>query len=542
MKVFIKRDKFILVLSIFIGAVSAVASAFISIILQQILDIATKGDVNGFWQLCWGIMIYIVSLCLVGFAEAFCGKILIRNVTGDLRKRIFRSVMGQKPVEYYKCNSTDYLSAIVNDVKLLEENYLVPLLLSSQMIALFLSTLVILCFLSMTVTLILMGFLVLMFLVPILLGNALQKRQEAYSGKMAVFTSKAKDFLSGYEVIRGFNIGRIIQKKYQSENYSAVKAKFQADQLLAVNENLASMLSVLSTVIVVFTAAYMVMKGDITVGTLLALIQLSGTFGTPVLILMENIPKITGMKPILKRLGELSENLTEQEDRAEDAAPKFNNRLVLDNVTYAYEQNKNILDGLHLEIERGKKYAVLGESGCGKTTMIKLMSGYSRDYQGSIQYDGKEARDFSIAEFARLISVIHQNVYLFDTDLYQNISLDEEFTKKEWAYALEKSGVSQFLNQLENGLYSKVGENGNRLSGGQKQRVAVARALIRKTPILILDEGTSAVDKQTAYAIEKDLLEESSLTLITITHHMMEELRELYSGVIVMEKGKVNQL
>lgn len=538
MKICVKKDKLLLGVNMLVGAVNAVAIAFVSIILQRIVDIAVQGREDEFWKLFITITVYMAGLCLMGFLEAFCGKVLLRNVTRSLRERIFNGVMAKRPQEYGRSNSAEYLSSLVNDVKLVEENYLTPLLLSVQMVVLFLATLGILCYLSPVVTLILIGFLLLMFLVPVFMGKALQKRQDQYSESLARFTSKAKDYLSGYEVIRSFFIFGNIRKKYVEENKKTAQAKLHADTLIAVNESLADMLSTLSMVVVVFTAAYMVMKGNITAGTLLALIQLSATFSTPVLVLMQNFPKITGMKPILKKMEELSSYLAGEEEKTREPRP-FEKQLVFWDVSFGYEEGQEVLSGLDLTIEPGKKYAVQGESGCGKSTFIKLMTGYSHDYEGSIRLDGREVKDIKESEFAGLISVIHQNVYLFDTDVYDNICLGERFTEEEIEQALDKSGVRQFLDKLEDGVHTEVGENGSRLSGGQRQRIAVARALIRKTPILILDEGTSAVDQKTACAIEKDLLEEDGLTLIVITHHMQEELTGYYDKILMMSQGRL---
>lgn len=539
MKICLGKDKGILALSIFLGAVNAVAIAFVSIALQRIVDIALAGDLDGFGKLLIVIMVYMIALCIMGFAEALCGKVMLRNVTKNLRQRIFKGVMNKEPDGYYKSNSADYLSAVVNDVKLVEENYLVPLLLSSQMIVLFVATLGILCYLSPIVTAILVGFLLLMFLVPAVFGKALQKRQDQYSDKLARFTAKTKDFFSGYEVIRAFSIEARIQKKFQKENQETAGAKFRADRLIAVNESLADMLSTLSTVIVVFTAAYMVLRGNITAGTLLALIQLSSTFSMPVLIIMQNMPKMKGMKPIMKKLEHLCQVPDERKEGTELQENLPFERLELKNVKFGYEPDKNVIDGIDFIFDSGKKYALLGDSGCGKTTLTRLLTGYSKQYKGSISYDGREVKTMWSRDFSRLISVIHQNVYLFDSDIMENICLGEEFSQQELQQALEKSGVSNFIGQFPDGVNTKVGENGNRLSGGQRQRIAVARALIRQTPLIILDEGTSAVDQKTACAIEKELLQEPKLTLITITHHMHSTLEAYYDKIIYIEEGKI---
>ncbi len=539
MNVCVKKDKWILALAILLGAVNAVAIAFVSIVLQRIMDAAIQKDMGDFKQLVGVILIYMIALCIMGFAEVLCGKVLLRNVTRNLRARIFNGVMKKRPEFYYKSNSADYLSAVVNDVKLVEENYLVPLLLSCQMVVLFIATLIILCYLSPIVTAILVGFLLLMFLVPAVFGKALQKRQDQYSAQLAVFTAKAKDFLSGYEVIRSFSIGSYVRRKFQEENKAAVDAKFRADRLIALNESLAEVLSTLSTVIVVFVAAYMVLKGNITAGTLLALIQLSSTFSTPVLIIMQNLPKIKSMKPVLQKLGSLCDDSDGREHECARRNMGFQESLKFQNVSFAYEPEKYVVKEINMTLYPGKKYALLGDSGCGKTTLTKLMTGYSDQYEGDILFDQEEVRKMSRQEFSQLVSLIHQNVYLFDTDVYQNICLDERFSQEDLDQALEKSGVKGFLSELEEGIHTRVGENGNRLSGGQRQRIAVARALIRKTPILILDEGTSAVDQKTAYAIERDLLVQKELTLVVITHHMQEELKNQYDEIIHIKDGKV---
>ncbi len=539
MRICVGKDKGLLALAAGLGIISAAGSALIAIALQRILDVAIEGDMAGFRSLLGVILLYIGTLCILDFAETLCGKALLRNVTKSLRNRIFSGMIRRRPQAFSRSNTADYLSAIINDVKLVEEQYLVPLLLSCQMTALFVVTLGILCYLSPLVTAILAAFLLLMFLVPAVLGKALESRQEAYSKQLSAFTAAAKDFLGGFEVIRGFSVSSHIQRRFQKENRAAADAKFRADRLLAVNESLAEMLSVISTVVVVFVSAYLVLKGSITAGTLLALIQLSGTFSTPVLVILQNYPKIKGMKPVLEKLGALAEDDSEWEEEGSGRFKSFETGLELKDVSFSYGQGAEVLHGLNLSIKPGGKYALLGESGCGKTTAIKLLTGYSNTYRGTISYDGREVRELSRRDFSRLISVIHQNVYLFDTDLYHNICLGESFSEDELQYALEKSGVQKFLESLEDGLHTKTGENGSRLSGGQRQRVVLARALIRKTPILILDEGTSAVDKKTAYGIEKELLAEPSLTLLTITHYMQEGLSGMYDEILHMDSGKI---
>ena len=156
-----------------------------------------------------------------------------------------------------------------------------------------------------------------------------------------------------------------------------------------------------------------------------------------------------------------------------------------------------------------------------------------------VLYDANSLSILDIDKITALSSIIHQNVYMFDESIFDNICLHEDYSEKELQSALSDSGLSSFIKQVPNGLEYHVGENGANLSGGQKQRIAVARALIRKKPLLILDEGTSAIDMQTAYDIESRLLAISDLTLLTITHNMSKDILELYDEIIFMADGKI---
>lgn len=554
MKLYMKKDRALLWSAILLGGINAALSAFISILLQQIIDVATHKNMDGFTNLFFVMVIYLAVLGIIGFLEAYCGKLLLRNVSRHLRERIFTGVIKRSPAAYHSHNTADYLSALVNDVKIIEENYLIPLLTCSQMLVLFLTTLGILFYLSPLVTMVLLAFLVLMFLIPALLGKNMQKKQDAYSEKLAVFTSQTKDYLNGYEIIQGYTLFSYISRKFFCINKETTDKKFSADKLLAVNESFSDVLSSLSIVVIIFLSAYLMMAEKITMGTLLALVQLSGTFITPVVLLMQNAPKITSVKPILEHLYTLTQPQTESLTAKDKAAPQvpslhspsshippasFRNSLVCSEVTFGYDQSNPVLHQLTLEIQAGKKYALLGDSGCGKTTLIKLLTGYSREFEGTISYDGRSVTDIPLAELNRLVSVIHQNVFLFDTDIIENICLGQTYPHNAIQQVLIESGVAQFLPDLENGLHTKVGENGNNLSGGQKQRIAVARALIRSTPILIIDEGTSAVDIRTAYEIEEKLLTRENLTVICITHHMNSLLEPYYDGIFHMKDGSV---
>ncbi len=188
-----------------------------------------------------------------------------------------------------------------------------------------------------------------------------------------------------------------------------------------------------------------------------------------------------------------------------------------------------------LTFRKGGKYALTGPSGCGKSTLLKLLLGWLPDYGGAIRSDGADARQFTPEELQRQMSYIEQNVFLFNATIRDNITLGEDFTDAQMEKALRDSALLGDLAAMPLGLDTPVGEDGGSLSGGQKQRVAIARALIHRRSILLVDEGTSALDQKNAGIVEESLLANPELTLILVSHHLAPERKARFTGVYSLE-------
>lgn len=537
MKECIKKNKILLFITIIFSVISSITMVGVSLLLQLTIDKVMNGDMEGFKKILIFTLVYCGIMGLLYFIYDILSKMFIRNVTRELRSKIFSGIINHNYKDFNSKNTADYISALTNDIKLVEENYITSLLLVLQFSVAFIATIGILLYLSPLVTGCLFVSMLLIFIVPSIFGKKLESKQMNLSNKLTSFTTVIKDMLSGYDVIKSYNLKKDAFEEFEGENIELAKTKFEADKLLVINETLSQLLGMGTQFVAVFLSAYLVLKGNITMGTLIAIVQLSGSFIQPVIMIMSYAPKITSMNSVIKRLDNISNYKDNSFIGSEN--PSFERSIEISNVNFSYEENKNILENIDLKIKKNKKYAIVGPSGCGKSTLAKLILGYYADYNGEIKYDDKEIRNVNIEKINKMISIIHQNVYMFDKNIKDNICLYKEFSYDNINNILELSGADKFINELEDGLDYFVGENGNNLSGGQRQRIAIARALIQQTPILVLDEGTSAIDMQTGYDIENRLLNLDNLTLITITHKMSQELLSLYDDIIFMEDGKI---
>lgn len=536
---YFKSNKLLFITTIFLCMVSSVVFTMIALLLQQVLDIALEGNTKKFIQTLVFAFAYFIVLGVIMYIYSLCSKKLTCNILKIVRHTVFKGIIKQNMEDFGSVNTADYLSVLNNDIKLIEENYITPFLDSIQNIVLFAASLLLMLYFDPIVTLAVILSSMLMLIIPSLFGKAMQKRQDLYSKKMSVFMMQLKDFLSGFEIIKTYRMGEYTQKEFEQRNTDVTNSKYYADKILAANEGVSLVLALMVQVTAIFLSAYFIITGRITAGAMLGLIQVSSNLVNPILLVLQSLPKVQGSKPIVERINSFADYQNKSFTGIQ--TPSFRNKISFSNLEFSYKQDEVVLKDISLDFERSKKYAIIGKSGCGKTTLIRLLTGYYSNFGGKILYDETDLRSLDVEKLNEMSAIIHQNIYMFDDTIKNNICLHKKYTDEELQYALSISGVDMFLDSTKP-ISTVVGENGSNLSGGQRQRIAVARAIIQKKPILILDEGTSAIDMKTAYDIESRLLAMTELTLITITHSLDTVLLKAYDKIIYMENGTISEI
>ena len=537
MKFYIKQNKVLFIVTILVSVIASLGYVFMAILLQQLLDIAVAKDMQQFVRMVLFSIFYFAVLGIFLYLQSLLSKKVICKIMRQIRSDVFRGTVDHSIEDFNKKNTADYISIITNDVKMIEDNFLLPLFEVVQYAVIFTASFLLMVYFDIIVTVCVIVAIAIMFLIPSFLGNSLEKRQKKYSSKLADFTVSLKDILSGFEIIKSYSMKRYVIQRFNKENDETINSKYSVDRLLALNKGVSSFLALMVQIVVLFLSAYFIITGRITVGTLLGMVQVSSNLANPLVMIFTNVPKIKSIQPIVEKLQSISKYPLSHSKK--EHISSFDFCICTKDLGFSYDKQKEVLNEINCTIEKGKKYVVVGKSGCGKSTFIKLLAGYYSDYAGTIKYDNRELNLLDRNDIAQLSSIIHQNIYMFDETIQDNICLHEDYPQEKIDNVVMESGLSEFISELPEGLLYQVGENGANLSGGQKQRIAVARALIRNKPILILDEGTSAVDMQTAYDIENRLLKINDLTIITITHHLRKELLEKYDEIICMDNGKI---
>ena len=347
-----------------------------------------------------------------------------------------------------------------------------------------------------------------------------------------------KDCLVGFSVIKSFRAESQMRRLFAEK----VREVSDAKCLRRKMSILVQMLSVSAGSIVQFgvflIGAYLSLSGaGLSAGTVLVFVQLLNFVIQPVGSIPQALAECKAARALMEKAAyALAENV-----RQEGTAVKTElcSGITLRDLSFAYEPEKPILSGLNVIFEAGKSYAVVGASGSGKSTLLNLLMASDPSYTGSICFDGTELRQLSGEALYGMVSVIQQNVFIFNASIRNNITMFSDFPREAVERAIEMSGLSALIEAR--GEDYLCGENGSGLSGGEKQRISIARSLLKQSQVLLVDEATAALDARTAYQVSSAILDLSGLTRIVVTHALDEALLKRYDCILTLKNGSITE-
>ena len=522
------------VLTISLAALSVICFDFM---MGFIVDIFSNGETEKFVPIILASIFLIILLFVTECVDGYVMSSYIKNTVNYLRCDIFTKILNKDMKDFFLDNSGKYISILYNDIKIIEDSLLNNIFLVISSFISFIISLLFLFSISPSIVTFIVIFGILGFVIPNALSKKLIIEKNNYSHNLEEITSVTKDLFSGFEVIKGFNIGSKINTIFKNSSNTVESTKKKCSILESIIKGFSLSFSVTVYLGVLILGGYLMYKGEISVGTAIIIIQLSTHIVGPVKTSISLINQIKSVSLIADKIDEILYDSCE--DIEEISLPKFENSIEVKNLDFSYTNDRKALNNINLTFEKNKKYAIVGESGCGKSTLIKLLMRYYKDYNGDILIDNKDIHKIFSNDLYKNMSMIQQNVFMFDDSIKENIKLFANYSDEEVLSICDRSGLSNLISRLPDGINSLVGENGNRLSGGEKQRIAIARSLINNTKILILDESTSALDNETAYNLESSLLSINDLTLIVVTHKLIKNILLNYDEIIVMKDGMV---
>lgn len=540
MKRYFFKHKLILIVTVIFIILSAITDVSFAFIIKAVIDVGAKGSVSQLMKIMSFSFIFLIVAFLFSFLrKVFEGKFVKKSLI-TLKKDIFNSVLNRDIRTFNGENSAVYISTLTNDMNIIEVDYFYNMLELIDNVFIFSISTAAIMIINIQITIGVFVIGILPIIIPMIFSKGLSSRKMQYSNNIGKFTTKIKDIFSGFEVIKSFNIESRINIEYEKSNIRTENSKYRFVLFSALVDNLSHSAGFLMQLMAIGIGTYCVIENKLTFGSMIAAVQLMNYVINPLVNISSRINKARSIKDIEDKIIKF---IDESRGNKEGIHKKsFHRDIEFKKVDFSYTGHKKSLDEISFQIEKGNKYAIVGGSGSGKSTLLKLLLRYYEDYKGKILIDGIDNREIRVIDLYMLISVIQQNVFMFDDSIKNNISLYKDYDDNDISRAIELSGLKGFVDSLPNGINSSVGENGCNLSGGEKQRVAIARALIKNTPILVLDEATSALDNETAYNIEKSIIDLSELTSLVVTHKLNRDILKRYDRIIVVRGGKVAEL
>ena len=461
---------------------------------------------------------------------------LVRQIMSRYKNKVFQSILDRDYRDFSKEKSGKFISVLTENMKKIEQDYLHQYFNISKNLSLMIFSLLAMFIGNLYLTLL----VIIASIIPMMISGFIGQKS-AYLQKSAMiadqkYLAKVKDILAGFLVIKSFNVKEAIRQDYRNESEKLDEIYFMKGKF----DVLANVISQLSGMIVFLVAfgggMYLVFNGYTTIGSVTAIVQLVNFVVMPL--------NEVGMGMSKFREGQATLDAFEVKDVIELQTGKtkeyFDDVISFSNIDFSYPNTEEkIFNHLSLKIQKGEKIAIVGMSGSGKSTLLNLLLRFYDVTSGHISIDNQDIQAISAESLYNLMTIVQQDIYIFDDTLRANITLNQSFTDEEIKKAVQQSGLESYVLENELGLQALCGENGSNLSGGQKQRVSIARALIRKTPILLLDEATSSLDNQVTTEIESSILDIEKLTALVVTHKLNENILKRYDRILFMKSGVI---
>lgn len=486
------------------------------------------------------LVIYIIQTVMQYFMQ-YQGHIVGVRMQADMRRDVFEYLQ-KLPFSYFDEHKTGVImSRIVNDLMDISEfAHHGPEDLFISLVTV-VGAFIILCTVNIPLTLI--TFAVLPFLVLFIIKkrSAMTMAFRKNRIEIAEVNASLENSIAGIRVSRAFTGEREEEKKFAENNQRYVTVRERSYRVMAEFFSGTNFLTSLMNVVILAAGGYCVYRGVINVGDMVAYMLFINMFVNPIKKLIQFVEMFQNAITGYVRFQELMNVEPEQDEKGAIELKDVRGEIVFDDVTFHYDENKEVLSHISLTFPQGKMVAIVGPSGGGKTTLCHLIPRFYEISGGSILVDGHDIRDVTRASLRRQIGIVQQDVFLFTGTIFDNIAYGKLGASREEVYeAAKKANIHDYIMSLPEGYDTFVGERGVKLSGGQKQRISIARVFLKNPPILVLDEATSALDNVTENYIQDSLDELCKNRTTIVVAHRLSTIKNA-DEIIVMDRDGIEE-
>ena len=484
-------------------------------------------------------------------------------------------LLKKKVADFYSSNSSVYLSALSNDLMKIKEQFLDQIPIITQIIFCGIGAMIVMLRYNVFLACMSCALSLIPFFAAVYSGKNMGALEDRLSIKNAEYLAFLKDFSIGFTIIKSYKVEAIFSKLHGAVSEKTEETMLKRERCAEKVNYFAAISGYITRLSILFLSAYIAFtRQSISIGTVIAFSQLIHYLIDPLSSLpsmlteakaayrltdklwdtikreeeSRNTPENNRVKE--EQIAEIQSVLEDkkiveereirvQKQSPDELIPSLRGEILFNQICFSYPEGKEVLKELNLRVKEGEKVVLLGTSGSGKSTILKILMGMERAQSGTIRIGGQDTMDLGEDRIFKEISYIQQEVFIFDGTIRENISLFQNYRGEELQSVIEQAGLGNLVK--EKGLDYLCGENGAALSGGERQRISIARSLLRKTPILLADEITASLDKENTYLVLDTLLNIENTTEILVLHDLDSRILSRVDRICVLKNGKVEE-
>lgn len=523
-----------LMISLLVSLLLAGLDALVTRQMLGMLDYALAGDITALKNRTPGLLAGAVLLVPLGVAEAMTSNYYKRKANLSVKNYYVEKVFGKNIREFQKENNGKYLSAMTNDFNTLETNLIMGIYTVGRGFINFLAGMWLLSTVDYRMILFAVLIIAVNLVISIVTSKPLKRNYKERSDLFDGYTSYIKEVLSAFHIVKNYNLQDKVTADYYHKSDEIQNKGFLIEKMMSFVNASQNFVMSGSFYGILCGIGYMAVTGKITAGGMIVIMEGINRMTFPIFELAENLPKLFTAGDLIQKIeGTLKDSETYEETIAlED----FKEEIRFEEVGFHYEDDeRRILRELNLTFQKNGKYLVVGPSGGGKSTLLRLFRKYVNPTEGRILIDGHNLMDVKKENYFGFIANIEQQVFLFEDTVRNNITLYKEYTEEEIEKAIKNAGLTEFVRGLPQGLDSIIYDNGKNISGGERSRIVIARALLGRARILLMDEAFASLDMERAREIEKTILALEDITVINVSHVIFKDTRGAYDKVITVK-------
>jgi len=472
-------------------------------------------------------VVSVAIIAVIGGISTYSEKYLTTSVgqwvTHDLRRTLYHHIHRLSLSQHDQTRVGDLISRVTSDIESIQ-NFIVTALLGAVVSVFTLIGMIgVMFYLNWRFTLIALSVAPALFAVVFYYTRRIKKASREVRKKESELVSVVQEVLSSIRVVKAFSREEYEEERFETQSLENVESSLRARTIKAKLSPLVDVIVAIGTCLVLFYGARLVLSGGMTTGSLVVFIFYLGKMYKPMRDLSKMTDTISRAFVGYERIVEVLRTESQVKDKpGARNAPRFEGEITFDKVSFAYSNDQPILKDMSFQIRAGQVAAFVGPTGAGKTTIISLVARFYEPTGGIIKIDGGDIATYKLKSLRGQMSFVLQETLLFRAPLWQNIAYGKpQASRAEIVKAAEIANATEFIGKLPQGYDTLLGERGVTLSGGQRQRIAIARAVLRDSPILILDEPTSSLDAsaETLVVEAMDRLMKNK-TCIVIAHHL----------------------